>query len=58
MEKYGVQTDPTLVKTGGTEKQCPACGSAVEVHGSVTKCTQCGTKPFEGGAADGEEEKE
>ncbi len=50
MEKYGVDT------TAGVDQQqlekqaakgCPQCGSGLTKHGSVLKCDNCGTEPFE-----------
>ena len=51
MEKYAVdesaQVPESLEKKAA--KDCPKCGSELEVHGNVVKCPKCGTEPFEGG---------
>lgn len=45
MEKYGVEEDDDLSKNSADG--CPACNKAVETHGGVRKCPDCGTEPFE-----------
>lgn len=51
MEKYGVQTNPSLAKIadGDTKRICPVCGTELEKPGGVyiDKCPVHGTKPFE-----------
>jgi len=47
MEKYGVDTEEASSKVASDIKVCPKCGAEVERHGSVGKCANCGTEPFE-----------
>lgn len=46
MEKYGVWTESGHEKTAGT-KSCPRCGSRNITMGSVPRCSNCGTAPWE-----------
>lgn len=48
MEKYAVMLDQEKIKTAGSHSpRCSQCGSALEPISNVSKCPQCGTKPFE-----------
>lgn len=53
MEKYAVLEDldnktlEKLASDSGKNKLCPWCSSAVEQHGDILKCPNCGTQPFE-----------
>lgn len=55
MEKYGVVLDDEKVKTAGSDKTCPTCGtplaSTAYAQGEIVSppwyCPKCGTKPFE-----------
>lgn len=50
MEKHGnVKTElpSDLEKSASGQPLCPDCGAKCEVHGTVTLCPKCGTKPFE-----------
>jgi ribosomal protein S27AE len=54
-EKYGVVIDDEKVKTSGSEKTCPKCGTPLTVTAynqgqSVSPpwyCPKCGTEPWE-----------
>jgi hypothetical protein len=51
MEKLGVdetsgKTQEQLEKEAG--HGCPMCGGKVEMMGTVKRCSNCGTQPFEG----------
>ena len=50
MEKYSVKQpkkgkEKTSAKSG--DPTCPVCGKKAEIHGSIYKCPQCGTEPWE-----------
>ena len=47
MEKYGVWTrEEKHIKTAGP-KSCPRCGTQKVTYGTVPKCSNCGTAPWE-----------
>lgn len=54
MEKYGVETKDDGEKSAAAENvagdapnHCPICGKPVETHGTVKKCPEHGSEPFE-----------
>lgn len=48
MEKYAVMLDQEKVKTADSHSpRCSQCGSSLEPISNVSKCPNCGTKPFE-----------
>lgn len=48
MEKYAVdETGDTDALVKAANNGCPNCGAAIEKHGNVAVCPNCGTSPFE-----------
>ena len=56
MEKYGVWTEDTHRKTASGAATCPQCGSKNVIYGTVPRCNNCGTAPWEKKASNGKEE--
>ena len=50
MEKNAVVGSTRSTNEKIASRGCPACGSAVDTHGSLPRCPIHGTSPFEVGA--------
>lgn len=47
MEKNSVLGSPSQIKTASKGANCPLCGKAVDILGSLPRCPKHGTAPFE-----------
>ncbi len=48
MDKYAVDEsgDKDVLEKAASDG-CPDCGAAIQKHGNVAICPNCGTRPFE-----------